>query len=150
MNSFDGDDKVIRDRAVSLFTFLKELALLKTKVTRDLHAYDDVVWFNDVPEYKGIFSILSGQLSDTQDGIWLEIRRQKEPPKPPIPTTCLKWLDETPEDNDPLVQPSLRHEIPISGDQTSLEQLDGHPEIRHEWDRYIQNSWQPWSEVYKS
>ena len=147
MNSLEANDKVIRDRAIRLFTFLKELSLLKTKVTRDLRVYEEVVWFADVPEYKGIFSILLGQQSDTQDGIWLEVRRQKEPIKPPIPSPCLKWL-ETREDDDPLIPPSLRHEI--STDDVQIDRLSDHPELEQEWGHYIQNSWQPWSETYKS
>jgi len=150
MTSFEGKDKVLRDRAVRLFTYLKELALLKTKVTRDLKAYDEVVWFKDVPEYKGIFSILSGESIDTQDGVWLEVKRQQEPQRPQIPTSCLAWLDETPGDSESLVKPSLKPEISTNDAQTSLERLDNHPEIKNEWERYIQGSWQPWSEVYKS
>ena len=150
MNDFETDDKVIRDRAIRLFTFLKELSLLKTKITRDLKAYDEVVWFKDVPEYKGIFSILSGESIDTQDGIWLEVKRQQEPQRPYIPTSCLEWLDETPGDSEPLVKPSLKPEISTNDAQTNLERLDNHLEIKNEWERYIQESWQPWSEVYKS
>jgi very-short-patch-repair endonuclease len=150
VSSFEGDDKVIRDRAVRLFTFLKELALLKTKVTRDLRAYDEVVWFNDVPEYKGIFSILSGQSSDTQDVVWLEVRRQKEPQKPPIPTSCVEWLDETLEDNDTPTRPCLRHEIPTDDAEIKLARLDDHPEIGREWELYIKDNWQPWVEAHKS
>jgi len=150
MTNSKGEDKVIRDRAIRLFTFLKELSLLKTKVTRDLTAYDEVVWFEDVPKYKGVFSILSGESSDIQDVVWLEVRRQKEPQKAPIPATCLKWLDKTPEDNDPLVKPSLRHDIPTADTQIGLDQLDDRLEIGRELERYIQESWQPWSEAYKS
>lgn len=151
MTGFEGNGKVIRDRAVRLFTFLKELAQLKTKVTRDLTAYDNVVWFNDVPQYKSIFSVLSGeQLGERQDEVWLEVRRQKEPQKPPIPTSCLKWLNRSSEDNDPLVQPSLKPEISTDDAQGSLDRLDNYPEIVNEWAHYIQESWQPWSEAYKT
>jgi hypothetical protein len=46
--SSNGD--VLRDRAVRLFKFLRELALLKSKIVRDLSQYEKVVWFHDVPQ----------------------------------------------------------------------------------------------------
>jgi len=145
------NDKLIRDRAIRLFTFLKELALLRTKVTRDLSAYEHVVWFHEVPEYKGCFSRLSPESDETQDAVWLEIQRPKEPQKPPIPSSCLKWLDDSSE-ADPLVEPRLRDKVPsqntLSSDQ--FERLADHPEILEDWQRYIQDKWLPWAEVYKT
>lgn len=138
------NSNLIRDRAIRLFTYLRELARLKTKVTRDLSAYD-VVWFHDVPEYKGCFSIPLSQESDrTQDGNWLEVRKTAEPKKPPIPSSCLRWVADSTE-SDPLVEPYLRDEIPADiipnqdfGSDTKppdtppasrFERLADHPEV---------------------
>ena len=41
-----GCDDLTRDRAIRLFIFLRELAKLKTGVTRDLPEYEDVVWLS--------------------------------------------------------------------------------------------------------
>ena len=159
------NEKLVRDRAVRLFTYLRELAKLKTKVTRDLSAYDGVVWFHDVPEYKGCFSILSSPESDkAQDDIWLEVRKVAEPKRPSIPSPCLRWVEASPE-SDPLVEPYLKDEIPadITPNQNSdhdakppdtppsgrFERLTDYPEVSEEWQRYIQDSWLPWAEVYQ-
>jgi very-short-patch-repair endonuclease len=157
------DENVIRERAIRLFTYLRELAKLKTTVTRDLSAYDEVVWFHDVPEYKSCFSVLSSRESDKpQDDIWLEVRKVAEPKKPPMPSLCLRWVEDSPE-SDPLGEPHLRNEIPaniipnlnsnpesqdtLSSDR--FERLTDNPEVSEEWQRYIQDSWLPWSEVYR-
>lgn len=142
------DDTLIRDRAVRLFTYLRELAKLKTAVTRDLSAYDKVVWFSDVPEYKGCFSILqSRDLERNQDGIWLEVRKTPETKRPPTPPSSLKWLESS-HDGDPLDEPQLKEEIvdPVSG---QAERLYDHPEISEEWAHYIQNTWLPWTQTYR-
>lgn len=165
MYASEVNDRIIRDRATRIFTYLKELARLKSKITRDLFTYDAVVWFHDVPECKGCFCALSSESSERQDGVWLEIRRSKEPQKPAIPSSCLRWFDDD-SHADPLVEPRLRDEIPTSdasirdftqdpqlqgtlfSDQ--FERLDDHPEILQEWQLYIHDDWLPWSEAYRS
>lgn len=118
------NSNLIRERAIRLFTYLRELARLKTKVTRDLSAYDEVVWFQDVPEHKGCFSILLPQESDrAQDGIWLEVRKLAEPKRPSIPASCLRWIADSPE-NDPLVEPHLRDEIPTDDSGSNTKPQD--------------------------
>ncbi len=144
--------------------YLKELALLKTKITRDLSSYDEVIWFHQVPEYKGCFSVLSSESGERQDGVWLEIQRPREPQKPNVPPSCLRWLDDS-SDTDPLVEPRLRDKIATNDSSTrdsslnpqsqgtlfpdQFERLTSYPEISQEWERYIQDKWLPWSETYK-
>ena len=134
MDASESHDSVIRDRAVRLFTFLKLLSLLKTKVQRDLSVYDEVVWFHKVPQYKGCFSVLSPESDERQDGVWLEIRRPREPQKPPMPNSCSGWLQDN-EADDPVVEPRLRDSAP--------------PEIVQEWQHYINDSWLQWCEAYR-
>jgi hypothetical protein len=101
----ENNEVVLRDRATRLFKFLKELALLKTKVIRDLADYEKVVWLCDVPEYHGCLSVLGLESDKLQDSSWLEIKQSAEPPKPSVPTLCHKWI----ADNDltPLNESSL-------------------------------------------
>jgi len=156
------NDNLIRDRAVRLFQFLKELARLKSKTVRDLSAYE-VVWFDDIPEYKGCFSILFPESDRLQDSAWLEIRKSSQPKRPPMPPSCLKWLEDGPDD-DPQAEPRLQDEIPADIAPTTdsnlsfpsresvfpapVERLADHPKIQQEWEHYIHNNWLPWSEAY--
>ena len=158
-------DEVIQDRAVRLFTYLKELARLKSKITRDLSAYNEVIWFHEVPEYKNCFSILSSEAVEVQDDIWLEIRKPKEPIKPIVPSSCLRWMDDGME-TDALLEPHLNDQIQVSDDSIhdsngdmreertlftnqTLELVD-HPEVIREWQSFIQDKWRPWSEIHRA
>ena len=151
------DVDVLRDRAVRLLKFLRELALLKTKVVRDLSEYEKVVWLNDVPEYKGCLSVLSPESDKLQDSTWLEIKQSPEPRRPAIPTSCEKWLEENVTD-DPHAEPQLKHKITINSSvyqdgssshtQEQTELLTDHPEILREWERWKQDSWLPWVETH--
>ncbi len=161
--SGDGNRNILQDRAIRLFSFLRELAKLKTKVIRDLAQYEQVVWFDDIPKYKGCFSVFTPESDRLQDTAWLEIKKSPEPKKPPLPPPCLKWLEETDED-DLTAEPQLRDEIPIDTDSTTdyksnqhlqeqtsipeMEKLSDHPEIIREWERWKQDSWLPWVEMY--
>ncbi len=154
----------MQDRAIRLFTFLRELVMLKTRVVRDLAQYEEIVWFGDIPEYKGCFSVLTSETDRLQDTIWLEVKKSAEPKKPLVPPHCLKWLEETNED-DLSAEPQLRHEIPIDTDsttdyrsdqhsqeQTSVPKMDkllDHPEIIREWENWKQDNWLPWVEIYR-
>jgi len=154
---------VLQDRAVRLFKFLRELARLRSRIVRDLSEYEQVVWFHDMPEYKGCFSILDPESDTSQDTTWLEVRKPPEPERPPIPTACQRWLEDTDEDN-PEAEPKLRDEVPTSTSHTPgyelnlhpqgeastppVERLSGHPGILEEWDRWKQDYWQPWLEAH--
>ncbi|MCX5998949.1 MAG: AAA domain-containing protein [Chloroflexi bacterium] len=162
----DTTEALVRQRAVRIFTYLKEQALLRSKVVRDLNEYDETIWFHQVPEYKGCFSVLSAESPERPDGVWLEIRKPpREPQRPPIPASCLKWLDDSPE-ADPLAEPRLKKEIPRDNApspdaslgplfETSAaagrpDRLADHPEVQKAWRDYIQHDWLPWSKSLAS
>jgi very-short-patch-repair endonuclease len=155
---------VLQDRAVRLFKFLRELAQLKTRIVRDLSEYEQVVWFCEIPEHKACFSILGPESETSQDTVWLEVRKSPEPKRPPIPTACQRWLEDTDEDN-PEAEPKLRDEITSNTSQSfgsesnphpqdkaftpSTERLSDHPEVLEEWDRWKQHAWRPWLENHR-
>lgn len=154
--SNNGD--VLRDKAVRIFKFLRDLALLKTKMVRDLAEYENVVWFHDVPEYKGCLSVLGPESDKLQYSTWLEIQQSPEPRRPTIPSSCEKWLGEDTSEDDPHAEPLLRDEIntdnsvssvdPSSRTQKQTELLLDHPEILREWEHWKQDSWRPWVETH--
>lgn len=161
--SESSDGNVLQDRAVRLFKFLRELARLRSRIVRDLSEYEQVVWFYDIPEHKGCFSILGPESDTVQDTTWLEIRKSPEPKRPQVPTACQRWLEDTDEDN-PEAEAKLKDEIPTNTSHTpgyelnlhpqdeestpSVERLSDHPEILEEWDRWKQDNWRPWLEAH--
>jgi len=47
---------LIRENAISLFTFLRELTQLRTKNIRTLENYAEVLWLCDIPREQGCFT----------------------------------------------------------------------------------------------
>ena len=84
MTSSDGSER-LRDRALSIFRYLIELAQLRAKVVRDIDEYEHVFWFDDVPNVAGCYSIRWGDPEGGGDDAWLEIRGQPEPKCPAAP-----------------------------------------------------------------
>ena len=154
---------VLQDRAIRICKFLRELARLRTRTVKDLYQYERVVWFGDIPKYKGCFSVLSPESDRLQDTTWLEIRRPPEPMRPPLPTSCKRWIDEIDLDN-PTAEPQLRDEIPVDTSTTQgnkpsqssqeqsasfqMEQLSDHPEVLRDFSGWKQDLWLLWVETY--
>ena len=75
-----------RERAVALYTFLKEFAQLRTRTVRDIYQYEQVIWAIDVPREPGCDSIAwHREALEASDEVWLEIRKPRltRPPEPP-------------------------------------------------------------------
>lgn len=51
------DDHQIHDLSIRLFTFLRDLAALRTKTIRTLDHYEKVLWFDEIPQETGCHCI---------------------------------------------------------------------------------------------
>lgn len=85
-------DAVLRDKAVRLFTYLKEFVQLRWVATRDCLNYESVLWFYEVPREQGCFSVAWGAPREDDD-VWLEVQKQSEPRCPAVPQACQNWVD---------------------------------------------------------
>ena len=158
------EDTPIRDKAVRLFTYLKELALLRTPPVRDYSSYESVLWFHEVPHEPGCFTVAWGA-EKAGDNIWLEVQKRKEPPCPPAPEICTDWIDPAAVHNS-AGEPQLKERIlasqptssqdqapnpQIYNDDTSLNFLDikDHPEVQERWLEYLIERWSPWAEEHR-
>jgi len=69
------------DKAVQLFTYLKELSKLRTTHTKDVAKYDEVLWFSDIPEERNCQCVawkLWGQRGDEKEervDVWVEVHK---------------------------------------------------------------------------
>lgn len=79
-------EDVGRDRAVRLFTYLKELTELRSEVKRSCDEYDQVVWWTEIPKenecYCAAWDI--GREPAYQD--WLRVERPRR--KTAAVTSC--------------------------------------------------------------
>jgi very-short-patch-repair endonuclease len=89
-----------RRRALSIFRYLRALALLKTKVTSDLNSYERVFWLEATRGKSGCsarcFRPEPGNnavaVESADDEVWLEVRKLAEPASPSVPTGIERWL----------------------------------------------------------
>lgn len=152
------DSKVIRDHAIRLFIFLKELSELRTKTIRTLDTYEKVLWLADIPRERGCycaawFTDHDEELTDT----WIRVHKPRLVPPPEVPERLKPWLDLRQVADSSLDFPELRERIvamaPGQDDEddeitprAAFHDLSDHPEIKRLWERYIEEAWWPWAE----
>lgn len=84
----------IRDKAIGLFTYLRELTQLRSKVIRSLDQYEDVLWLSDIPREQECFTRGWGASRYEDDEIWIEIRKPKLPAIPSVPSELRPWVKD--------------------------------------------------------
>lgn len=148
------------DKAVQLFTYLKELSKLRTTHTKNVSKYDEIIWFSDIPKEKGCHCIgweLWAQREDEKEGrgdVWIEVHKPTLMSAPEVPDALEQWIKEEEVSNSDLAEPGLRDEIvsvsdpdPETGEElTETLSIDDHPDIFEMWMEYVENSWKPWME----
>lgn len=150
-------ESVIKDRAIRLFSFLRELSELRTKTIRSFETYEQVVWLSDIPLEKGchvyIWEGTSGAIKDS----WIEINKPKLLPPPPIPESVQLWVIQKDLIDSSLATPQLMstrivEEIMVGIDsneepvkQSKVIVLDDYPEIKKQWESYINSKWLSWA-----
>ncbi|NCO95265.1 MAG: hypothetical protein GW880_28505 [Armatimonadetes bacterium] len=84
------DEAVMRDRAVRLFTFLREVALLRTVTVRHLRQYDDLIWLADIPQEDECYCAAWHQGEEAAAGdTWIEVGKPRLLPAPEVPETLV-------------------------------------------------------------
>lgn len=141
--------EVVRDRAVRLFSYLRELSALRSPVIRDLERYERVLWFDELPHHATIHSIERTPAGADPD-LWLEVRRSDEPRLPNPPASIADWVDLTLL-HDSAREPQLRTEIVrrASDGSSVTSTLADHPEMSDAWERYLSAVWQPWAAKHR-
>jgi very-short-patch-repair endonuclease/DNA polymerase III delta prime subunit len=153
-----------RQKVIRLVDYLTRLALLRSKLIRDIDEYEKVLWISDVPDEKGCFTQAWGRDRDEEHepDEWLEVQNRREPELPTVPVQCKEWVNQTTlrkKDNLPELLPEITRQIPNpdrheQSDQPETiphaERLEDHPEIQQAWDRYVEDKWLPWTEEHNT
>jgi hypothetical protein len=149
------EEREIRDRALRLFTFLKEVTELRSKTVRVLDQYERVLWLQEIPRENGCQCVAWRARGETEEEeAWVQVRKPQLQRPPTVPTTLEPWLDPREVENSSLESPKLRERIvvnvpdPAGSQQTqaTFRDLAAAPEIVPLWNSYVEGQWNPWAE----
>jgi len=171
MTGYDMSDNVnsshrdeLKDRAQRLFTFLKEVVALRTKIVRSLDTYEKVLWLVDIPhEPECQFIGWAPPTSGEQDHTWVEVRKPKLSAPPKLPPDLEDWVnphslrDSSKEpaiyerilsatESDDLWDKTSEAEDATDEDGSKFIELQDYPEIASLWNTYLAERWKPWAE----
>lgn len=153
-------DRTEGSKAIRLVEYLIRLASLRTKTTRDVSEYQNLLWINDIPKQKGCFTQAWGRDENMDPDVWIEVQTQREPKLPSVPTVCQDWTGKSSlwnKSDIPDLLPQITRQIKNPAWQkdsdrpeflSRIEHLDDHPEVQEAWDRYIEGSWLSWVEAH--
>jgi hypothetical protein len=143
-----------KDRSIRLFTYLKELVRLRSKIIRDISAYDETLWLYQVPYEKGWYSGHWEREEERTDDTWVEIKKPKIPLCPTPPLICEGWYtkgDLYNTEDIPSIQ-KIRH-VTVKTEtreiETETQEIEEHPEIEQAWDEYLDKEWLPWMQNHE-
>lgn len=150
------DERLIRDRSIRLFTFLKELAELRSRTVRSYEQYETVLWLREVPKNHDCHCIAWRTTpSEESSDIWVEVRQPRFTKAPELPPLLKDWVDPHELENSAITSPSLRDRIIIpkprlsnedESTSTEIVELASQPELRPIFDRYVKKKWVGWAE----
>lgn len=144
-----------RDKAIRLFTYLKELTMLRSVVQRNCDSYEDVIWWAEIPREKECYCVAWDLHKDATFEAWIRVERPRRK-RPPMPGPQLReWLTELEIGDSSLDAPALKETVvttmkpdPAVGHEepeTVVKRLSEHPAITKQWELYIENEWWPWA-----
>lgn len=149
-NSQSEKPEGLRDKAVRLFTYLKEVCQLRFVVVRDCRNYDQLLWFQDVPREPECFCIAWNGPTEANES-WIEVRHSPEPPCPPAPPVCKDWISPADLLNSAQT-PALRDRIlaPMRADEPpSYIELSAKPDVQARWQEYVDAKWEAWAKEHR-
>ncbi|HUY98589.1 MAG TPA: hypothetical protein VMW47_13410, partial [Verrucomicrobiae bacterium] len=144
--SRDSDER--RDKAVRLFTFLREVTALRNSPVRDLDRYEEVLWLDAIPDAPECFSLW--RLPPGTDAeYWIQIRKPNLPPPPRTAELLAGWLNPLDVANSQLDVPPLadRLILPSEDGQPQSTGLPDNPSVTPAYEDYVERLWWPWASL---
>ncbi len=148
-----------RDKAIRLFTYLKDLCALRTTQVRNVTTYDQVFWLRDLPRHKlcrcAIWHLTdpSSPTSDQHADSWIEIRKPVIKSPPELPDELEPWVKDEELTDSSLSEPGFYEQIPLSAlqgdsdtDSNALASINDYPHILDKRVDYIDGKWKPWAD----
>jgi len=155
----------VAQKSAALLRFLKDTVTLRRKRVPAYGASDKLLWFGEVPRDRP--EIRSAFFTDNPSefpDLWLEVRKKRMPPRPPVPEILRDWI--RPQDLDevghePEVLPEItvlvERRVPdpnappqqgrtVAENVPEVRRLEDHPEVQDAWLEYLVNQWDPWAQ----
>lgn len=149
-------DKSEIQKAIRLVDYLTRLALMRTRLIRDIDEYERVLWLSSVPHERGCFTRAWGLDDEHELDEWLEIQNRREPELPVVSAGCKDWVNQSTlrnkDDFPELLQeitrqvqnPDWREDSDQPETILRTDRLEGYPDVQRAWDRYVEINWLPW------
>jgi len=148
-----------RDKAVRLFTYLKELCALRTTQVRNIESYDQVFWLCDLPRHKLCRSTIwrltdpSSPDSEQHADPWIEIHKPLLKSAPELPDDVEPWIKDEELADSSLSEPGFHDHVPRSAllgdmgdaDPNVLVSINEYPKVFDKWVDYVETQWKPWA-----
>ncbi|MBI2172029.1 MAG: AAA family ATPase [Chloroflexi bacterium] len=150
MESNQEAESLQREKAVALFTYLKELSLLRSRAVRSFDQYKEdgeVLWFSDIPREAGCFSV--AWEPDEEPENWIQVIKPQFRSYPPPSAQLAPWLDEDQLRDSSRDMPDLRQTPIGQSSASSNPQVDISAQrdlVIPAHERYVQDQWWPWAE----
>ena len=149
-------EQQIRDRAIRLFRYLRELTELRLKTIRSLEEYEEVLWFDEIPHEVGCFCIAWPRADDEEHPeVWIEVKKPPLRHPPRFPQALEPWVDRESLTDSSCERPQIRESIvtdsPNERDENGVPRpiqatLVECPDVVSSWNQYVEENWQPWAE----
>ena len=157
----------IKNKAIRLIDYLTELALLRSKIIRDISGYQSVLWMSEIPsEPDYCFTQAWGANEEFSEDIWIEVKKYDEPLLDEIPEACASWIDKSTLGNTkdiPELLPSISMKVEernpdADPDDPQTEEyilvnkplfLNEHPEVSEVWEEFIDSKWFHWADSHQ-
>lgn len=149
-------------KVIRLVDYLTRLALLRSKLIRDIDEYENVLWIANVPLERGCFTQAWGRDEEHEPDEWIEVKNRREPELPAVPAQCKDWVNQTalrnkgdlPELLSKITRQIQNPDWREGSDQPETiphtEYIEDHPAIQRAWDRYVEEKWLPWTESHNA
>ena len=148
-----------RDKAIRLFTYLKDLCALRTRV-RNVATYDQVFWLSDLPRHKRCRCTIwrltdpSPPTPDEHSEPWIEVRKPTLKSPPELPDELEPWSKDEELADSSLSEPGFYEQIPLCAlqvdsdntDPNALASISDYPDVFDKWVDYVEQKWKPWAD----
>lgn len=139
-----------RERALNLFSFLRELTRLRTRTTRTVEEYalqgGDVLWLDELPSSDACWLAARREKNDTHElDEWLQVRKPERTPPPAPPEELAPWLDPAQIADSSRATLDLRDRIAAEpGEKLSLARKSRTKEVEALHKSYLE-TWKAWA-----